>query len=255
MEKSDRWEFEPLLMADPKVKGKTHARHSGVAFLKIATKAPRRSQLNLDPKEQIPYINGKGKKVFSKRPMLLAQMWDAYYKNPKSEIDMIFKDDRADLIEDIIKNLKPTDMPPNVSLELVEFDYTAAPKKMFKTHKTILSSARMIEAFEKLKPDMQSKSRRVDALIDSMQWAANAKFDKSIQSRTKLNPSLDAILSTNQLRRLKRSASLKLKETTGERVEGDSVSAKARGHRFLAELEMANNSKAALCRTLLSIAK
>lgn len=103
------WTFEPLLMADagyPRGEALRRMKTGGVDL-----EIPRYTQ----------FVSGT--KRPSKIPMLVAQMKDAYHQYPDDDIEFHFIDDRSDLIEDIEKNLKLEDIPPNTTLVLSKFDY------------------------------------------------------------------------------------------------------------------------------------
>jgi hypothetical protein len=112
------WVFEPLLLADPKVDGsKPYQRQRGEAYRRML--APGTFQLEVLE----PPVNFDVNKQ-SKRPMLINQMWDAYRQNPDAdELAFHFIDDRDDLIEDILKNLDPKEIPPNMTVVVSKFDY------------------------------------------------------------------------------------------------------------------------------------
>lgn len=109
------WIFEPLLMSDPLDDTMTpYGRRRGVSLQSIH-KNPDGIQL----REVDPY-----KIKNSKRSMLLYQMWDAYRQNPDAtEIDFYFVDDRDDLLQDVLKNITCEQLPPNMRLHVVKFDY------------------------------------------------------------------------------------------------------------------------------------
>lgn len=119
--KSQPWTFEPLLMADPALEGKgPFFRKRGAAY-ELIQKSHSNQLVITDP--PVIFINPEGRPVQSKIPMLLNQMWDAYRQNPKdTQLEFNFIDDRVDIINDILQNLNPDEMPPKMSLAVSKFD-------------------------------------------------------------------------------------------------------------------------------------
>lgn len=114
------WQFEPLLLADPKDKeNNPYGRSRGTAYQQMKKPNAKQYEVN-EPSINFDY---KGKKTHSKKPLILNQMWDAYRQNPKdTELEFNFLDDRQDLIEDVL-SLNPVLMPPNMILIVSKFDY------------------------------------------------------------------------------------------------------------------------------------
>ena len=138
-EKNDHWSFEPLLMADPKdpdpSSGK-YARQTGKAYALIQSGVSQDKQLNTSHADMSMFHSKMtGRMQSSKYPMLLTQMWHAHRQNPHAKIKMYFVDDRKDLMRDLKKRLKASDIPPNIELSLTIFDYSAYKNQAkFETH-------------------------------------------------------------------------------------------------------------------------
>ena len=109
------WIFESLLMSDPL--DYTQGRFGRVRGLSLAcmTDTPAAVQYSVVD----PHRCGR-----SKVSMLLNQMWDASRQNPDAtELEFHFIDDREDLIVDVLRNIRPDQLPPNMTLSVTKFDY------------------------------------------------------------------------------------------------------------------------------------
>lgn len=128
------WIFEHLLLADPEIKeGGPFLRMRGEAYKSIKEKAKEHLEVVV---ERITFKNHRGKLTNSKRPLLLNQMWDAHRQNPNAQLEFHFIDDRNDLIEDILKNLKPENLPPKMTLVVSKFNFLGVVERDPDAHKT-----------------------------------------------------------------------------------------------------------------------
>lgn len=117
------WLFEPLLLADPAIEGSApFLRDRGAAYERIRESLGRPHLIFLET--ELLFKSASGKMIKSKRPLLLNQMWDAYRQNLEAtELEFHFIDDRQDLIDDILGQLSPGDLPPKMTLIVSKFDY------------------------------------------------------------------------------------------------------------------------------------
>lgn len=116
------WVLEPLLLSDPYILGgKQYKRNRGFSYQNIKNPTTKFHEV-MEPLLQFKHPDGSLKN--SKRPLLLSQMWDAYRQNAEaSEIVFNFIDDRLDLIQDVLNNLTPSDIPPKMTLVVSRYDY------------------------------------------------------------------------------------------------------------------------------------
>lgn len=109
------WIFEPLLLSDPLDEEQgPYGRVRGESLLRMINTPSDVQYKVVDP----------DKKINSKVSMLLNQMWDAYRQNPDATyLQFHFVDDKESLIQDVLKNIKPNLLPPNMTLFVTKFDY------------------------------------------------------------------------------------------------------------------------------------
>ena len=141
-----KWSYATLLMADPLISGKgPFRRERGTAYKLIQLKDEEKQLVVNEP--PLRFKNEKGVLCRSKIPMLLNQMWDAYYNNPDAtELQFHFIDDREDLIMDVLSKLNPVYMPPKMTLTASRFDHVGVMTKdddrSHQVYGTIVSKAR-----------------------------------------------------------------------------------------------------------------
>lgn len=109
--------FEPLLMSDPLDPTQGYLGRRRGESLKRMHDFPDAAQYD----EIYPGHHRRGSKVH----MLLTQMWDAYRQNPGAQLEFYFVDDLESNIIDVLKNIKPNQIPPNMNFLVTKFDYTA----------------------------------------------------------------------------------------------------------------------------------
>ena len=118
---SCEWKFEPYLIADgynPKDE-KSDIKLRGSALGKIEDK----KFTGKHPAAPVSTVFMEGTGKPSKAPMIINQMWDAYKQYPRDELEFHFIDDREDIIEDVLKKIKPSDLPPGMTLKVSRSSY------------------------------------------------------------------------------------------------------------------------------------
>ncbi len=117
-----KWTFEPLLMADP-------IGQRGKALERIFADLPEDEQLDVGPTNwdhAFLRSTAPGRRGLypSKIHMLYRQMWDAYnlYGEQDDELEFVFIDDNAEVLDNIIDVLDPSQIPPGMTVRIFRFD-------------------------------------------------------------------------------------------------------------------------------------
>lgn len=123
------WTFEPFLLSDGKERG---------AALMAMRPIHGESELDFNARQLPAPIKTKSSKI----PLLIAQMQDARREYPEDEIAFYFVDDRQDLLDDILRHLKPEDIPPGLTLHISKFDYIGVITNQPGSHELVATLSR-----------------------------------------------------------------------------------------------------------------